>query len=74
MNEFTFKYKYGNFKYCSTKSSLQNLHENFDISFYEWVLFSQLSNKKLHLSIVIINPPFQPYVKYKSRVIMARVR
>ena len=25
MNEFAFKYKY-NCKYCSTKSSLQNLH------------------------------------------------
>ena len=45
MNEFAFEYKY-NCKYCSSKSSLQNLHENFDIFF-------------MNIIVSIVQPTFQ---------------
>jgi hypothetical protein len=40
--EFAFKYKYDS-KYCSTKSSLQNLHENGDTSL--WMNFNEFAFK-----------------------------
>ena len=45
MNEFAFKYKY-NCKYCSTKSSLQNLHENFNNFFMNEFAFKYEYNCK----------------------------
>ena len=36
MNEFAFKYKYGNCKYCSTKSSLQFFFMNEFAFKYEY--------------------------------------
>ena len=45
MIEFAFKYEY-NCKYCSTKYSLQNLHENFDIFFMNQFAFKYEYNCK----------------------------
>ena len=47
MNEFAFKYKY-NCKHCSTKSSLQNLHENLG----KFLWMSLLLNMNIIVSIV----------------------
>ena len=59
MNEFAFKYKY-NCKYCSTKSSLQNLHANLYIFFmnelaFEYEYNCKYCSAKLNLSIVTSN-------------------
>ena len=42
MNEFVFEYNY-NCKYCSTKSSFQNLHENFVESLWMNLLMNEFA-------------------------------
>ena len=58
MNEFAFEYNY-NCKYCSTKSSLQNLHENF----VESLWMNLLLNINTIVSIVQQNLPYKIYKK-----------
>ena len=58
MNEFAIEYNY-NCKYWSTKSSLQNLHENFVDSLWMNLLLSI----NIIVSIVQQNLPYKIYMK-----------
>ena len=68
MNEFAFEYNY-NCKYCSTKSSLQNLHENF----VESLWMNLLLNINIIVSIVQQNLPYKLYKKTWFLIVAEKV-